>query len=301
MIYFGFIILAGISMILLIRLLLINHQLKSIKEQLITRKKNHSRELLSLELLSSQLNAVASLMNEGICEAEQISIAADRREKAFKEMIESISHDLRTPLTAIMGNLQLMEQSEFSDNDQKRIAIIQKHVNEMAILVEKFWEYSFYSAQDQHMEIRSVNLTNLTAQCIVDMIPQFEKKGRIVYFEQSSPLMVYADTDYCNRILRNLLQNCIQHASNDVKIELFEKDNFIILSIQNPIEAHSSIDIEKIFDRFYTSDKVRTKASGLGLAVVRLLSEKMGGSCYAEISDGILSIHVKFLPSNKVT
>lgn len=299
MIYFGFIILVGISMILLIRLQLINHQLKSIKEQLITRKKNHSRELLSLELLSSQLNAVASLINEGMYEAEQISIAADRREKVFKEMIESISHDLRTPLTAIMGNLQLMEQSEFSDGDQRRFAIIQKHANEMAILVEKFWEYSYYSAQDQHMEIRNVNLTNLTAQCIVDMIPQFEKKGRIVYFEQATPLMVYADTDYCNRILRNLLQNCIQHASNDVKIDLFEKDKFIILSIQNPIEAHSSIDIEKIFDRFYTSDKVRTKASGLGLAVVRLLSEKMGGSCYAEISDGMLSIYVKFLPSKQ--
>lgn len=286
-------ILSIFAAILLVRLKMINSQLKSIRRQLKARKSNHTHELLSLELVSGQLNDLAALVNELLCETERVTMLAERREKAFKEMIESISHDLRTPLTAIKGNLQLLEQKGLGDRQKGWLAMIQKHAGNMEILIEKFWEYSFYSAGDQQMVLKKVNLTNLAAQCIADQMTQFENKGRVVVFEQEVPIFAWSDVEYCTRIVGNLLQNCMHHGAGDVKVQLFENSAFAILSVQNPVEEQPPIDTDKLFDRFYTADKVRSKASGLGLAVVRLLSEKMGGRCSAKITQGILDIRVE--------
>ncbi len=280
--------------VLLVRLRLIGRQIRAVRRQLMERQSGFTREPLSLELVSGELNGLVALINDQLRETERADERTRRREKRLKEMIEAISHDLRTPLTAMKGNLYLLSQGDLNREQRERLRVVQRHAGNLETLVDHFWEYSFYSADDPHMDLQEVNLTNLAAQCIADQVPQFERKGQRIVFSQDAPVFATADADYCARIVRNLLQNCLQHAMGDVEVRLIQDGAFAVLSVENPVQEGCAIDADRLFERFYTADGARAKASGLGLAVVRLLSERMGGGCSARLAGGRLEVRVTF-------
>lgn len=280
--------------VLLVRLRLIGRQIRAVRRQLAERQAGSTRAPLSLELVSGELNGLVAQINEQLRETERAAERTRRRERRLKEMIEAISHDLRTPLTAMKGSLYLLAQGELSDAQRERLRAAQRHAGNMETLVDQFWAYSFYSADDAHMALREVNLTNLTAQCIADRVSQFERKGQRVVFSQDAPVFVMADAEYCARIVHNLLQNCLQHAAGDASVRLIREGAFTVLSVRNPVQAGCAIDADRLFERFYTADGARGKASGLGLAVVRLLSERLGGGCSARLAQGTLEVRAAF-------
>ncbi len=108
-------------------------------------------------------------------------------------------------------------------------------------------------------------------------------------------MFICADREYCIRIFQNLIQNCIKHASGDIKINILQRDNHVNLIVKNPLPEDANICVERIFDRFYTADTSRKKVSGLGLSIVALLAEKMQGKAIAFMNNGELSICVELV------
>lgn len=277
-----------------IREAMIHKQLADVRKLLQARIAGDTKEPISLALNYTQLNRLLALVNALLYKMECTTIESCRKEKALKETIEGLSHDLRTPLTAIKGNLQLLEHYQAAGQRQAHFTVIYNHVNEMEKLVDTLWAYAYYSADDQAMVLSRINLTNLVAQCIADHVTQFEEKGKSVLFMQKEPIFVLADEEYCLRILHNLLQNCIDYSVGDVQTAFYDQADTVSLSIRNPVSPDISLDADRLFDRFYTADHVRTRACGLGLALVRQLTEKMGGQCAATLEHGLLDIHVHF-------
>lgn len=267
-------------------------QLRSINRQLTKRLREHTRKPVSLELINRELNSLAVNINKCLKVEENLRLESIREEKHFKELIADISHDLRTPLTAIKGYQQLMEKGELTSDQYQKLKIAEKHADELGRLIEHFFEYSYLVNAEPVLEKEKINLTNLTAECLAESISAFEENNIKIHFNETSPVFVLSDKEMLIRIIENLIRNCLQHSESDVEVSIYVSKN-AVLSFKNLVNNPSEIDVKKLFDRFYSENKARNKTTGLGLSIVKLLAEQMGGSTGASLKDGILEIRVE--------
>lgn len=289
------VLLVLLLLISLLYVFILSKQIRRIQRQLAERRDKNTNQPISLELLNTELSLLAANINQCLEIGQQAVSNSIQKENTLRETIASISHDLRTPLTAIKGYLQLLEQDNLTDGQMEKLVIIKKHVDEMALLTEHFWEYSYFSLCQQDIPLKRINLANLTAENLANYVSQLENKGLSVTYKHDKPLFVRADENYTTRILQNLIQNCITHSVGDIEIELKNIGNVVILSVKNPVQKDIDLNVQHIFDRFYTADKSRGKASGLGLTVVNLLITKMGGRAIASLENAMLEIQIEFL------
>lgn len=285
-------IMSIIIFLLIVYIIFFQLQLRSINGQLVKRLEEHTRQDLSLELFSKQLNVLAVNINKCLKTEENLRLESIREEKRFKEMIANISHDLRTPLTAIKGYQQLMGKGILTDAQLKKLQIAEKHTDELGALIEHFFEYSYLVNAELEIQMERINLTNLTSECLAEAITVLEQKNINVHFEESKPVFINADKEMTVRIIQNLIRNCVQHADSDIEVRVFAAKHAVIV-FKNYVKDASEIDADRIFERFYTKDKARSKTTGLGLSIVKLLAEKMGGSTSASLKDGFLEIKVE--------
>ncbi|MDF2541578.1 MAG: histidine kinase [Herbinix sp.] len=285
-------VLSILVIVLILYIVILQLQLRSINRQLTKRLKEHTRQPIRLDLMNKELSALAINMNKCFKAEETLRLKAIREEKQFKEMIANISHDLRTPLTAIKGYQQLIANDILSREQSKRLEIARKHAEELERLIESFFEYSYLLNAETVPQIERINLTNLVAECLVESIEVLEEKNMSVEYEETQPIFVSADKEMTVRIIRNLLRNCMQHSKGNIKVQIFMKKN-AVLSFQNHVSLDTSIDVKRLFDRFYTADKARSKSTGMGLSIVKLLAEQMGGCTDAVLQEGLLEIIVE--------
>ncbi|MGL4107440.1 sensor histidine kinase [Clostridium sp. LP20] len=285
-------ILIFLVVILFSYIFFIQSQIRTMNKQLNKRLKEKTAQPINLNLFNNNLNELASNMNRCFKAEENLRLKAIKEEKRFKEMIANLSHDLRTPLTAIKGYQQLIKKTGLEDKQREKLEIAMKHTEELGELIEHFFEYSYYLNVEPKVNLEELNLTNIVAECLVASINAFEDKGLSVEFQETQPIFIVSDKELVNRIVQNLISNCLKHSQGDVKVKLIA-ENKTIISFQNPIKNSSNIDPSKLFDRFYTGDKARSNSTGLGLSIVKLLAEKMGGSAEAYVKGDILDIRVK--------
>ncbi len=267
-------------------------QVHSINRQLDKRLAEKTRQPISLQLLNNALNTLAININKCLKVEEVLRLNGIREEKRFRELIAYISHDLRTPLTAIKGYQQLMQKGELTQDQQKKLQIAQKHADELGRLIEQFFEYAYLLNVEQEINLERINLTNLVTECLVASVHAMEEKNLEVHLEETPSVFVHVDKEMVMRILRNLIGNCAAHSSGDIVVRVLIMESAVI-SFRNPVRNASEMDVERLFDRFYTGDKARSNTTGLGLSIVRLLAEQMGGSAGATLQNGLLDIQVK--------
>lgn len=292
----GLTIAFGISIIIVCLLAmyiaLLQWQLRSINRQLSKRLTGDTRQPVSLELINHELNQLAANVNKCFKAEEILRLKSVREEKRFKELIANISHDLRTPLTAIKGYQQLMEKGELTADQHKKLKIAQKYAEELGRLIEHFFEYSYLVNAELKLNLERINLTNLVAECLATSVSSFEERGIMVQFAEAPTVFVLADQEMTVRIVQNLIRNCVAHSAGDVVVLLSASKNAVI-SFKNPVENTAEIDMKRMFDRFYTGDRARSRTTGLGLSIVKLLAEQMGGVVSADLQEKKLAIQVE--------
>lgn len=267
-------------------------QLRNINRQLTKRLNEHTRQPISLELINKKLNTLAVNINKCLKAEEILRLKSVREEKKFKELIANVSHDLRTPLTAIMGYQQLMENGELTSDQHKKLQIANKHAEELSGLIENFFEYSYLLDAEPELNMERFNLTNFVTECLVASVPTFEKNNLTVHIEETPPIFVVADKEILTRIIQNLIRNCIQHSNGVIEVRLLAVKD-VVISFKNPVKSTTEIEVERLFDRFYTGDKARQNNTGLGLSIVRILAKQLDGSVDASLQNGLLDIQVK--------
>lgn len=285
-------ILVIIIILLVAYIIFIQLQLRNINRQLTKRLTEHTWQPISLELINNELNVLAININKCLKAEENLRLKGIREEKRFKELIANISHDLRTPLTAIKGYQQLMENGELSDEQRKKLQVAQKHAVELEKLIGHFFEYSYLLNATCETNFEKINVTNLVTECLANSIAVFEEKELTVHLEETLPVFAFVDKEMTMRIIQNLIRNCVVHSVGTIEVRIQNKENAEI-SFRNPVKNSAVIDVNRLFDRFYTSDKARSKTTGLGLSIVKMLAEQMGGSVGAELRDNMIEIWVE--------
>lgn len=265
-------------------------QIRSIICQLEKRLCDGSRSSIYVSIFDGDAVRLAVDINRCFEEDDIAKRTLERQEKDFRNTIANISHDLRTPITSIKGYMQLLETTPLNELQKRRIDIINRHVNELGDLIEHFFEYSCVLGDDSEPDLESFCLTDEVTECLAAAVPQFEDKGIVVNLDNFYQVNVIADREKTIRIIQNLVRNCIQHSSYDVSVSVENVDGFARVTFSNPVNAPETIDISKIFRRFYTADNGGRKSTGLGLSIVKMLAEQMGGRAFAELNGNTISV-----------
>lgn len=270
--------------------ILLRKQINKINRQLEKRREENTRQPISLEFIDSGLTRLAGNMNRCLKSEEKLREETVSREKEQKEMIADLSHDLRTPLTAIKGYQQLLMATLAEEGQRERLRTAQKHADELGKMIEQFFEYSLYSYKGSEPKYERINLGALIAECVAEMVPLLEEHELSIRMEEIDPVYAKADREMLIRIIQNLIRNCLAYADSNAVVRV-EKTKKAVFSFGN--QTTVTADPDRLFDRFYREDRSTSRPGGMGLAIVKLLAEQMGGTVRAGKKEGWLWIYVE--------
>ncbi|WP_411170010.1 ATP-binding protein [Clostridium sp. MB05] len=236
--------------------------------------------------------------------AEEIetSIESERRaEKTKGELITNVSHDLRTPLTSVMGYIGLVKDGKYEDENMMKeyLNIAFNKSNQLKELIEDLFEYTKLNNKGIALEKTKVNIVEFLSQIIEEYIPIFEENQIEVvkkFVEEKS--IVEIDAGKMVRVFENLFSNTIKYSfkPGNVIVSAYENSGFVNIVIRNKGENIPKEKVERLFDRFYRVDEARnsnTKGSGLGLAISKNIVELHNGSIWAECIGNDVSFFIK--------
>lgn len=289
-------VLAVAVAVLAVRTAVMRREIRRMSRQLEDLSAGRTEKKISLTLVDARLNELAAQINENMELQKQLRIDTRKSEQRLKDSIAGVSHDLRTPLTAIIGYVQMLERSGLSGEQQEKAAVILKKADAMRELVESFFELSVMESGQSEIAEEPVNFTNIVSEAVVDFIPRFEAAELKPDIDLGGKSLYMAgDRTALRRIVQNLLSNALKYTAGRVKVTLEENAGKIILTVVNEVKPDTSPDMERLFERFYTAGDSRNSGSaGLGLYIVKLLAEKMQGAVSASLENKTLSIYVVF-------
>lgn len=230
-------------------------------------------------------------------ERQKIVSENKRKEEELRASISNMSHDLRTPLTSIMGYLQMIKLENASEDDKKEyMDIIEKRTKSLQKLISSFYELSRIEGNEYKFDFKSVNLNNILCENIALFYNDFITNNiePIISIDKGTKNII-SDEEAISRIYSNLINNMIKYGKDYVKIELKQEDNCIITEFTNKVTELTEENVENLFNRFYTVDKSRNdRNTGLGLYITKVLVEKLGSSIWAELIDDKLKITIRW-------
>ena len=212
-------------------------------------------------------------------------------DRELKDAITNISHDLRTPLTAISGYLELLKAESESENVRRYLSIISERTETMKTLTEELFRYSVIASTGDSLTLEPVNINGVleeavaaqyAALCRVGITPDIRMPDNVV--------MRNLNRDALSRVFSNLITNAVRYSDGDLSIELLD-DGMIFF--KNTASKLNEVQVGKLFDRFYTVESAN-HSTGLGLSIAKVLVEQMGGQIQAYYAEEILTITVSF-------
>ena len=291
----GIIVLCVLLTVVTTRYYLLKREIRSLSHQIGAWLSDETEKMLDISLIDRDLESLAARLNRNLEKQRSAVAGALQHEEHLKESIASISHDLRTPLTVIMGHIQLLQNSKLAKEQKERLEIIQRRCWRMNGLIASFYELAVLDTEQLKPQYAVTTVSNLLAEYLIENAPLFEKKN--IQPEVMFPdVSVFANVDpgMLGRIYQNLLGNAIQYSGGMLRVSLETLGNDkLLFRIENTIKEDKKIETERLFERFYIGDQSRQgDSTGLGLAVVKKLVEMMQGSVNASIKEGILTIIV---------
>lgn len=293
----GFII--GLSLTILIVLLIIFIlKTKEINRLTLELKKLNSEgkiEKLRLSLPNKNIENLIVEINTLIDDKRKMENIYKEKDMELREAIANMSHDLRTPLTSIMGYVYLLNDDKLNKEERKEyLKIIEKRSLVLNDLITNFYGLSRIQADQYEIKFEPVNLELVLGEIIVAFYETLDYKfgePEINIEEGLGPVL--GDKQALNRIFTNLIENIIKHGEGEVKISLKKKNKYIVMEFSNKAEDLESKDVNRIFEKFFTKDRMRTgQNTGLGLAIVKLLVEKQGQKIEAKKVGNRLVINI---------
>ena len=249
---------------------------------------NGNRRILSA---TNELTApLAYEINEIVVAYESRLSTVRQTEETNRQLMTSLSHDVRTPLTTLIGYLDAAHKGLVTGNDRDDyIESARRKAHDLKEYIDVLFDWFKLNSNEFALEIQSVEAAELTRNILIDWIPIFEDKQVDYDIDiPEQPVRVKLDMDSYMRIINNLIQNVIAHSHADkIKIALSKQGNHMELLLADNGVGIEKEDLKHIFERLYKCDKGRSeKGSGLGLSIVHQLVEKMGGNITVESVPG---------------
>lgn len=301
------VVLLGIAVFLLVFTLFVNKKVKYIKflssEVKVIKDEDFGKTIEvrgqdELAELCSSINNMSLELREKIDNEKKI-------EQNKNELITNVSHDLRTPLTSILGYVDLLKQNGFEDKEKfvEYISIIDERSKSLNTLINELFEYTKLNSHDIKLNYSTVEICSLVEQLSGEYSLIFKKEGLELISEiPEEDIFVDIDIQMIVRALENLLINAKKYSvrNSQVLVNLLQESNDIVISVENKVENISQDDLDNLFERFYKVDKARKTgdSTGLGLSIVKRVVELHKGLVKAELINGVIKFKIILLVQN---
>lgn len=285
-------VLALCVLTLMIYLLILRHSIREVAEELEEKLRTDTNTLISISTGDSSVQLLASRINAQLQALRKERLKLQTGNDELTTAVTNISHDLRTPLTAICGYLDLLEQEPQSEKSGRYLAVIRERTDAMRSLTEELFRYSVITATADELDMQAVRLNDILEQSLAGFYGALSARGITPEIRMPEAAVIRElDAAALRRIFDNILSNAVKYSDGDLTIRL-RPDGSVTFS--NRASSLSRVQAERLFDRFYTVETARN-STGLGLSIAKLLTEKMGGTITAEYESGHLQICIAFL------
>jgi len=282
---------AVVAVAALIRLYNVKQELKRIHRQLSAYNQGVTEKKIDLRFFENDVEQLADEINSLIDVVADAKALRRRTEYELKQSISSISHDLRTPLTSILGYIQLLESDQLTTEEKREyVAVAKSRTKRLQELLSEFFELSVIESMDYELKMERVEMTALVSDILFGFYDRFNEHNREPIIELAEQKIVLtADESAIKRVVENLIMNAIHHSEGPIWIHMERLQSTVALSIRNEAQHLTVSDLNSLFDRFYTADRSRSsEGTGLGLYIAKSLMVKMDGVLTAELIDGQL-------------
>lgn len=275
---------------LLIKIHLMRKTAGEIKAALKLRLYTDTNTLISISSRDSAMRSLAASLNDSLRMLRAKRHKYEHGDLELKDAVTNISHDLRTPLTAICGYLELLSDEEKSDTAARYIAQIENRTLALKNLTEELFRYSVIASVDETSKT-NVDLRCLLEESLISFYGAMQKQHITpVISLPDTPVPRQLDAAALSRIFGNIISNALKYSDGDFSVTM-KSDGTILFS--NSAKQLDAVSVGRMFERFYTVESGR-KSTGLGLSIAKLLTERMGGHIGAAFTEGRLTITVAF-------
>ena len=283
-------ILAAIIAILAIKICIMQKSMDEICSCLSEHLSSDTNQLITVSSSDKHVRRLASEIAGQLAELRRQRRQYINGDRELKEAVTNISHDLRTPLTAICGYLELFEAEEMTDNTRRYVEQIANRTEALKALTEELFRYSVISSLSD-LNYEKVNVGRVLEDTLISFYGAFEQKNITPQIDLPEEVVWRTlDKSALSRIFGNIIGNAVKYSDGDFSVTMSDTGE---ITFSNTASELSSVDVGKLFDRFYTVDSAR-KSTGLGLSIAKLLTVRMSGSIAADYSRNILTITVRF-------
>ena len=276
---------------LLLYLLSLRASLKEAARELNEKSETDTNTLISVSSGDRAVRALAAQINGQLRSLRRERLKLRHGDRELKNAVTNISHDLRTPLTAICGYLDLLEQEPQTEKSARYLAVIRERTDAMRGLTEELFRYSVIAGTAEELHLEPLCLNGILEQSLAGFYGTLSERGIVPDVEISEEAVVrMLDRHALRRIFDNILSNAAKYSDGDLTVRL-SSDGTVMF--ENSAKNLNTVQTAHLFDRFFTVNSA-SGGTGLGLSIAKLLTEKTGGSIEAKYRSGKLCVSVRF-------
>lgn len=284
------IILFLICIFLAVKLYVIKQSIKEIEKSFSKILRTDTNNIIAISSSDKDIKNLTINLNNNLSELRGEKLQYKNGNQELKKIITNISHDLRTPLTAIKGYVDLIEQEKLSNNQKKYLKVIQKKSNELTELTGQLFEYTKLIDIDVKIKKEECCINEILEETLVSYYSIFKEQNIIPNISICST-KVYKIVNKISiiRVFENILSNVIKYSNGDLKVKMQENGT---ITFSNKATFLDETTVQKIFDRYFSVENAK-ESTGIGLSIAKQLVELNNGSIKAEYVNGYLIIEIK--------
>lgn len=283
----------AVSAVLLLKYVSLKRNIRHFSQELEKLKDSNYRQPVKITDFDKDIAELAVKVNEHTDIQRQLEKEYEQSRKQLGTVISGISHDFRTPLTASLGYLQMIEKSgELSEKNEEYLSIVMQKNKYLKELSDEFFELTKIENNSDELNIENINLSNILTETVLEQHSWISERNIAADFDIAEGIIVQTDQHCLSRILNNLMSNAQKYTADSFEAALKTENGRVVLRVCNTLSDCSSVNIERVFEPFYRMEARTTGGSGLGLYVIKILCEKLGWNVSAAINDNVFSVKI---------
>ena len=287
-------LLTCIILLLGFRLFSIKKTAKEIEREFAQRLMTETNTLIDVPYRDKTMRNLADGINHQLRKLREERHKFQQGDSELKNAVTNISHDLRTPLTAICGYLDLLKEEEKSEAAARYLEQIEDRTEALKQLTKDLLKYSVIASIEK-IAPASIDLRQALEESLLSFYGVIKQKGLDTEISITEKKVErFLDPQGISRVFSNIINNAIKYSDGDFQVWMGDDGT---ITFANTAADLDSVSVAKLFDRFYTVETGRN-STGLGLSIAKLLTERMGGRIYAEYKENMLMITVSFPQSS---
>ncbi len=289
--FYLFLTVSFILIFVILKLVVMKKEIRNVSKSLVCLINTDTNNLITINTNDKLLCELANTLNRSLKDLRKLELEYKNGNAELKTSITNISHDLRTPLTAIRGYLDLIDNENLTGKQKDYLKVIDIKVKDLTTLTEQLFDFSKSLDIQNELKKESICINDVLEDTIVSFYSLFKEKNITPNIDICAKKIVrILNKNMLKRIFENIISNAIKYSDGDFKVKI--NDNGTI-EFSNKTNELDQVSLGKLFDRYYTVQSAK-KSNGIGLSIAKQLTDLSGGQIKAQYKNNYLTIIVKF-------